>query len=185
MRIIGGKFKGRKFNPPADKWPTRPTTDFAREALFNILNNRFYWEDIRALDLFGGAGGHCFELISRGTTDVTYVEKYYPCVKFVQATIKEMGEEDKLKIIRGDVFRFLKSCDTPFDYIFADPPYQLPTLDLLPDLIFNQHLLSPEGIFVLEHGSQHTFQNHPYFSEERKYGNTIFSFFEQPEEHEK
>ncbi len=184
MRIIGGKFKGRKFIPPADHWPTRPTTDFAREALFNILNNRIYLDEVSILDLFGGSGSHSFEFISRGATDVTYVDSFQACVRFVKKTIQEIKEEESIKIIRGDVFKYLKGADRKFNYIFADPPYSLPTLDLLPELIFQRELLEPDGLFVLEHGTNFTFNLHPNFSEERKYGNTMFSFFENIEQRE-
>ncbi len=184
MRIIGGKFKGKRFSPPADKWPTRPTTDFAREALFNILNNNFYFDEISVLDLFGGTGSMTFEFISRGTEDLTYVEKYYPCVQYVKKTINELNAEDDVQIIRGDVFRFLEGCQKKYDIIFADPPYQLPTIDILPHSIFEQQLLKENGLFILEHGNQTPFSLHPNFSEERSYGNTFFSFFKNKEKND-
>lgn len=178
MRIIAGRFKGRRFSPPNKNWPTRPTMDYAREALFNILHNDFYFEDIKALELFGGFGGHSYELISRGTSDVTLIEKHPGCVAFIRKTIKELDAEDAIQIIRGDAFRFLEGCREKYNYIFADPPYHLPTLDLLPNLIFEGGLLAAEGSFVLEHGSNHTFSAHPNFVKEKEYGGTIFSFFE-------
>lgn len=138
MRIIGGKFKGRRFNPPADKWPTRPTTDFAKEALFNILNNLLDFESVRFLDLFGGTGSHSYEFISRGCTDVTYVDKFPGCVQFVQKTARELGIQEQLRILHIDVFRFIESASGQWDYIFAGPPYALPTIDTIPDLIFEK-----------------------------------------------
>lgn len=180
MRIIGGQFKGRKFHPPASKWPTRPTTDFAREALFNILANNFHFEEIKVLDLFGGTGSHSYEFISRGCPDVTYVDQFGPCVRFVQQTAKALGMEDALRIVRSDVFRYLDACTEPFDYIFAGPPYPLPTLDTIPDLLFEKCLLKPGGWFVLEHNAHHHFAHHPRFREQRNYGGTHFSFFEEP-----
>lgn len=177
MRIIGGKFKGRRFHPPADHWPTRPTTDFAKEALFNILNNLLDFEATKALDLFGGTGSHSYELISRGCEDVTYVDKFPPAVQFVRKTSKELNIESCLKIYQMDVFRFIGSTHTQFDYIFAGPPYGLPTIDLLPDLVFEKNLLLPEGIFVLEHNPHHEFTEHPHLFDVRNYGKTIFSFF--------
>lgn len=177
MRIIGGKFKGRKFYPPADNWPTRPTTDFAKEGLFNILNNNFDFEVLKVLDLFGGTGSHSYEFISRGCTDVTYVDKFVPAVSFVTKMSKELKVESYLKIIRADAFPFMKNCVQQFDYIFAGPPYALPTIDTIPDLIFENNLLQEDGWFVLEHDPTHSYKNHPKFLQERNYGKTIFSFF--------
>lgn len=178
MRIIGGKFKGRRFHPPADKWPTRPTTDFAKEALFNILNNRLDFEAVRMLDLFGGTGSHCYEFISRGCTDATYVDKFPAAVQFVRNTARQLGIEPHLKIFQMDVFRFVEFATTQYDYIFAGPPYALATIDLLPDLIFEKKLLVPEGLFVLEHNPHHEFTSHPHLTDVRNYGQTFFSFFE-------
>jgi 16S rRNA (guanine966-N2)-methyltransferase len=177
MRIIGGKFKGRRFNPPADNWPTRPTTDYAKEGLFNILNNLIDFEETRFLDLFGGTGNHSYEFISRGCTDVTYVDKFPGCVKFVKQTAQTLGIDKELKIMQIDVFRFIESTSQQYDYIFAGPPYGLPTIDTIPDLIFAKNLLQPEGIFVMEHNPHHDFLNHPHLMDVRNYGQTIFSFF--------
>lgn len=177
MRIIGGRFKGRKFHPPAKNWPTRPTTDFAKEALFNILQNNFYFEDIKALDLFGGTGSHSYEFISRGCTDVTYVDKFGACVAFVKNTAKTLKIQDHLHIIRGDVFKFIARSNEEYDYIFIDPPHALPTLPTLPDLIFEKKMLKKDGWLVLEHNANNSFSNHPNLIQERKYGDIIFSFF--------
>ncbi len=177
MRIIGGKFKGRKFFPPAKNWPTRPTTDYAKEGLFNILTNRIDFESVKVLDLFGGTGNHSYEFISRGCCDVTYVDKFPACVDFVKKTAEILAIQHCITIIRADVFQFIKSCSTQFDYIFAGPPYQLSTIPQIPDLIFEKKLLAPEGIFVLEHNPFQSFVHHPHFKEERNYGKTIFSFF--------
>lgn len=177
MRIIGGKFKGRKFIPPAKNWPTRPTTDFAKEGLFNILQNRLDFEDVHMLDLFGGTGSHCYEFISRGCTNATYVDKFPGCVQFVKKTAEELQIVHELRIIKSDVFAFIKSCTEKFDYIFAGPPYPLPNLDEIPDYIFKYALLQTDGLFVLEHNPNHDFTKHPNFSDSRNYGTTIFSFF--------
>lgn len=177
MRIISGKFKGRKFYPPADKWPTRPTTDYAKEGLFNILNNNFYFEDLKVLDLFGGTGNHSYELISRGCTDVTYVDKFPHCVKFTKSLATKLEIEDHIRIVHADVFKFIPIAGGPYNYIFAGPPYNLPTLDDLPDLIFEYQLLDNEGWFVLEHSSNHDFEGHPHFLQARSYGKAIFSVF--------
>ncbi|MDX2134210.1 MAG: RsmD family RNA methyltransferase [Saprospiraceae bacterium] len=177
MRIIGGKFKGRRFHPPADNWPTRPTTDYAKEALFNILTNHFDFESIRVLDLFGGTGSHSYEFISRGCTDVTYVDKFPSAVQFVRKTTELLAIKDNIHIFQMDVFRFIESAKGTFDYIFAGPPYALPTIDLLPDLVLEKKLLNPEGWFVLEHNPNHSFLEHPQLFDVRNYGKTIFSFF--------
>lgn len=179
MRIIGGKFKGRKFYPPAKKWPTRPTTDYAKEGLFNILNNHFYFDELKVLDLFGGTGNHSYEFISRGCTDVTYVDKFGGCVRFVHQVAKKLEIENELTIIRGDVFKFIAYAHTQYDYIFAGPPYALANIQAIPDLIFQQQLLKPNGWFVLEHNHHHDFEKHPHLSQVRNYGKTIFSIFVQ------
>ena len=177
MRIISGKFKGRKFIPPAKNWPTRPTTDFAKEGLFNIINNNFDYEEVVMLDLFGGTGNHSYEFISRGCEDVTYVDKFGGCVEFVKKTAALLKIEPFLKIYKSDVFKFIKSTTIQYDYIFAGPPYPLPTLDTIPDVVFENDILKPEGWLVLEHNPNHDFKDHPKYQMERHYGKTIFSIF--------
>ena len=177
MRITGGKFKGRRFHPPIRKWPTRPTTDFAREALYNIMQNRISFEQIRLLDLFGGTGSHSFESISRGCQDVTYVDSYKPCTIFVRQFARELGIEAYLKIIFNDVRMFLKNHSGLFDFVFAGPPYSLAWIDQLPEMILHQNRLSQSGWLVIEHNPDHNFESTPYFYEVRKYGQTRFSFF--------
>lgn len=184
MRIIGGRFKGRKFFPPAKNWPTRPTTDFAKEGLFNILNNLIDFSDLKVLDLFGGTGNHSYEFISRGCTDVTYVDKFGGCVAFAKKTANELGITDNISIVKADVFKFMPIAPGPFDYIFAGPPYGLEQIDLIPDLIFKYNLLKEDGIFVMEHNPNHGYEDHPYFWQARNYGKTIFSFFEHPKKEE-
>ncbi len=183
MRIIGGKHKGFRFRPPAKNWPTRPTTDFAREALFNILTNQLDFEDIRVLDLFGGTGSHSYECISRGCKDVTYVDKHPGCLKFVSEISQQLNMEDHLLIVKSDVFSFIRTAKSSvYDYIFAGPPYGLPQLSALPDLILSQFsLLASGGLFVLEHNQHFTFEQSPYFRELRKYGGTHFTFFRLPD----
>ncbi len=185
MRIISGKFRGRRFYPPADHWPTRPTTDFSKEALFSILNNNFDFEEMKALDLFGGTGNHSYELVSRGCGDVTYVDKFPPAIKFVRQTLATLGIEKEVKIFQMDVFKFVESTRDKYDFIFAGPPYGLPTIDTIPDLILEKELLTDEGWFCLEHNPNHHFGDHPNCFDVRKYGKTIFSFFEKTasEEH--
>jgi 16S rRNA (guanine(966)-N(2))-methyltransferase RsmD len=177
MRIISGEFKGRKFIPPAKNWPTRPTTDVSKEGLFNILQNRLEFEETVMLDLFGGTGNHCYEFISRGCTDATYVDNHSPAVDFVKKIAKELKIEDRININKIDVFKFISGNIRSFDYIFAGPPYPLPNLNTIPDKIFETKILAENGIFVLEHNPNHNFCNHSNYFEERKYGTTIFSFF--------
>lgn len=178
MRIISGQFKGRRFNPPADKWPTRPTTDFAKEGLFNILQNKIDFEEVKMLDLFGGTGNHTYEFISRGCREVTYVDKFPACVSFVKTTVKTLGIESLVTVLKMDVFDFLKSNTRSYDYIFAGPPYPLPNLNDIPDKIFSSNVLAKGGLFVLEHNPNHDFSQHEHFQYQRNYGTTIFSFFE-------
>lgn len=177
MRIISGIFKGRKFYPPAKKWPTRPTTDYAKEGLFNILMNEIDFEETKMLDLFGGTGNHCYEFVSRGCEDVTYVDKFGPAVKFVKQIAGELEVLDKITIVKSDVFKYMKASHQRYDYIFAGPPYPLPNLDEIPDLLFDTDLLADEGLFVLEHNPNHDFTSHPNFIRQRNYGSTIFAFF--------
>ena len=177
MRIIAGAFRGRRFTPPADKWPTRPTTDIAKEGLFNILQNEVDFGEMRMLDLFGGTGNHCYECISRGCADATYVDKFGPAVKFVTQLARELDIAEQLRIVRSDVFRFLATDRGSYTYCFAGPPYPLPTLDTIPDKFFAADLLAPDGLFVLEHNPNHEFTEHPRFERMRTYGKTYFSFF--------
>ncbi|MEL6668876.1 MAG: RsmD family RNA methyltransferase [Bacteroidota bacterium] len=180
MRIIGGRFKGRRFHPPADKWPTRPTTDYAKEGLFNILQNRLDFSSIKVLDLFGGTGSHDYEFISRGCLDVTYVDRHKPAVRFVRQTAEKLQIEDHLKIFQMDVFQFIqRKPDSGFDYIFAGPPYPLVRIPELPDLVLNAGLLADGGLFVLEHNPQHDFSDDPRCTEVRTYGTTHFAFFQE------
>lgn len=177
MRIVSGRFKGKRFSPPANNWPTRPTTDYAKEALFNILHNNFYFEDINILDLFGGTGNLSYEFISRGCTDVTYVENFGKCIAFTKKMIRDLEIESEMKVLKMDVFSFLERTTNQYDIIFADPPYHLPKIPLLPNLIFEKKVLKKEGWLIIEHDSNNDFQNNPYCFDVRNYGGAIFSFF--------
>ncbi len=177
MRIIGGELRGRRFNPPANNWPTRPTTDISKEGLYNILQNKIDFEDTKMLDLFGGTGNHCYEFISRGCVDATYVDNFAGCVDYVKKTSIELGIDQYIKIFKMDVFKFITTSADQFDFIFAGPPYPLITLNTIPNKIFSHNLLKEGGIFVLEHNPQHTFKSHEHFIQERRYGTTYFSFF--------
>lgn len=181
MRIISGKFGGRRFTPPAKNWPTRPTTDISKEGLFNILQNQIDFETTKMLDLFGGTGNHCYEFISRGCKSATYVDQHGPAVAFVRKLSKELKIQDALYIVKSDVFKFLKRNNESFDYIFAGPPYPLKNLAEIPDIIFSSDVLSKDGLFVLEYNPDHNFEDHPCFIKSRNYGQTIFAFFEHIE----
>jgi 16S rRNA (guanine(966)-N(2))-methyltransferase RsmD len=177
MRIIGGKFKGRRIQLPSKNWPVRPTTDFAREALFNILDNRLDYESINALDLFGGTGIHSIELASRGCKDITYVDRYRDSVRFMKAFVKEWNLP--IDVILSDVYTFLQGTSGSWDYIFADPPYDMKGIEEFPALLLGEALLKPNGFFVLEHASLKSFSQIKGFIEERHYGQSVFSFFGQ------
>ena len=176
MRIITGIYKGRRFDIP-HTFKARPTTDFAKENIFNVLNSYIDFEGAMALDLFAGTGSISLELLSRGCQQVVSIEKDRDHHAFIPHCVQKLGAENSV-VIRGDVFRYIKSCSQQFDFIFADPPYQLTELAQIPDLIFEKGLLKEEGIFVLEHGAQNDFSNHPHFVEHRKYGSVNFSIFQ-------
>ncbi len=177
MRIISGKFKGHRFTPPANKWPTRPTTDISKEGLYNILQNTLDFESIRFLDLFGGTGNHCYECISRGCENATYVDRHGPAILFVKSMAQKLEIQDYLSIVKMDVFKFVKRCDQQFDYIFAGPPYPLKNIADIPDLIIYHNLLAEDGLLVLEHNPSVNLEMHPHLIKQRNYGQTIFSFF--------
>lgn len=175
MRIITGQFKGRHFDIPRT-FKARPTTDFAKENIFNVLNGYIDFDGTTALDLFAGTGSISLELVSRGCKEVVSVEKDRDHARFIADCMKKINAENDI-LIRGDVFRFLKSCHQKFDLIFADPPYALPELDTLPDLVFEHDLLAVDGVFVFEHGKHNDFSAHPRFKEHRSYGSVNFSIF--------
>ena len=179
MRVIAGKFKSRRFYPPADKWPTRPTTDFAKEGLYNTLMHWIDFEDAKILDLFGGTGSHSYECISRGCADITYVDQHGPCLKFVKEIVKKLDVEDCIRVVRSDVLKYIKHCGIQYDYIFAGPPYPLPNLSSLPTEVFKYDLLKEDGLFVVEHDNKHDFSKHELCFKEKNYGQAIFSFFQK------
>ena len=175
MRIITGIYKGRHFDIPRT-FKARPTTDFAKENIFNVLMQYVDFEDAQALDLFSGTGSISLELVSRGCRQVVSVELDRDHHRFIQECLKKLNT-DKCVPIRGDVFRFLKSCKQQYDFIFADPPYALKELQQIPDIIFERQLLTEEGLFVFEHGKDYDFSNHPHFLEHRSYGSVNFTLF--------
>lgn len=180
MRIISGKLKGRIFNPPK-YFRARPTTDFAKENLFNVLNNLIDWEETSALDLFGGTGGISYELISRGCKNVICVEKDVKHAEFIEKTKNEFKIENLL-VLRMDVFRYLEYCNQQFDLIFVDPPYDLKNFESIPEIIIKKNLLADDGLFILEHSEKYDFSKLPGFDQTRTYGSVNFSFFEKSKE---
>lgn len=179
MRIITGKYKGRHFDIPRS-FKARPTTDFAKENIFNVLTQYIDFEGAVALDLFSGTGSITLELVSRGCSRVVSVELDRDHHRFIcECLQKLMSQRDGSFVtpLRGDVFRFIKSCKQQYDFIFADPPYALKELPTIPSLIFEKGLLKEDGVFVFEHGKDHDFSNDPHFVEHRSYGSVNFSIF--------
>ena len=178
MRIISGKYGRRRFDVPTHI-KARPTTDFARENLFNVLQNLLDFEGMKALDLFAGTGAISFELASRGCRRVVAVENYPVQYNFIRKVQQQLNDPN-LTPIKGDVFKFVQSCRQQFDLIFADPPYDLPRLETLPQEVLSRGLLKPGGIFVLEHSKNNDFSTHPLFDQHRSYGSVNFSLFRTP-----
>lgn len=176
MRVITGKYKGRHFDVPRT-FKARPTTDFAKENLFNVLNGYLdFEEEPTALDLFAGTGSISLELLSRGCKRVVSVEQDSRHFAFITQVMRTLKADNSFPL-RTDVFRYLNQCHEQFDFIFADPPYALKELESLPDLVLGRDLLKENGLFVLEHGKTNDFSTHPHFVEHRAYGSVNFSFF--------
>ena len=175
MRIITGRYKGRHFDIPRT-FKARPTTDFAKENIFNVLQGYTDFDGKTALDLFAGTGSISLELASRGCQQVVSVEADRDHAAFIRQCFAKLGADNQL-LIREDVFKFLKTCRQSFDFIFADPPYALRELSQIPDLILESTLLRPDGLLVFEHGKDHDFSQHPRFVEHRQYGSVNFSIF--------
>ena len=173
MRVITGTYKGRHFDVPRS-FKARPTTDFAKENIFNVMTGYIDFGGTEALDLFAGTGSITLELLSRGCKEVVSVEMDRDHARFIQQCIDKVGAENHT-LVKGDAFRFMKSCKRQFDFIFADPPYSLPTLETIPDLALP--LLKEGGMMVFEHGKQNDFSQHPRFVEKRVYGAVNFSLF--------
>lgn len=181
MRIIGGEWGGRRFTPPNNMPYTRPTTDIAKEGLFNIIQNHLDLEDCTTLDLFGGTGSISYELASRGAQKLTIVEKDTAMYEFIKKTADALKMENT-HIIKLDVFKFIHQCTEQFNLIFAGPPYALTNIDDLPRFIFKQGLLKPGGWFILEHTPRNDYKSFEGYHAERKYGTTIFTIFIRPKE---
>ncbi|MCR4592914.1 MAG: RsmD family RNA methyltransferase [Bacteroidaceae bacterium] len=176
MRVITGKYKGRHFDVPRS-FKARPTTDFAKENLFNVLQGYIdFDEEPTALDLFSGTGSITLELLSRGCSRVVSVEADALHYSFIRGFVEKLQDLNAFPV-KADVFRFLSKCHEQFDFIFADPPYALPQLEQLPDIVLSRQLLREDGLFVLEHGKTQDFSQHPRFVDHRAYGSVNFSFF--------
>lgn len=181
MRVVTGKYKGRHFEVPRS-FKARPTTDFAKENLFNVLQGYLdFDEEPVALDLFAGTGSITLELLSRGCSRVIAVEKERLHYNFIRQFVEKLQDPNAI-IVCGDVFKYVSRLNEQFDFIFADPPYQLPNLEELPDIIMARGLLRPDGLFVLEHGKTNDFSSHPCFVDHRSYGSVNFSFFQEKQQ---
>ncbi len=176
IRIISGKYKGRRLTAPKNL-PIRPTTDRAKEALFNILNNSYYFPEVKVLDLFTGSGSISYEFASRGTKNIQAVDQNYPVIKFVKQTAKDF--DFPIKAIKKNALKFIENTSETYDIIFADPPYDIAKewQTKLIDTIFDKNLLNDQGILILEHKEQLNFEDHPNFDYSKKYGQSVFSFF--------
>lgn len=175
MRIIGGEHKGRLIRAPKNM-RVRPTTDQAKEGLFNILNNYFDFEGLEVLDLFAGTGNIAYEFVSRGASQVVAIEQNFACFRFIRKTAKDLDLEN-LKVQKTNVFRYLNYAYQDFDIIFADPPYDMRELEQIPELVFENNWLKAGGWLIIEHDKSHDFSNHLYFIQHRLYGKVNFSIF--------
>ncbi|NPA37110.1 MAG: methyltransferase domain-containing protein [Chlorobi bacterium] len=180
MRIVSGELKGRRFSPPSG-FKARPTTDFAKENIFNVLNNFLDFSSVKVLDLFAGTGSISFEFASRGCDDITAVEKDFRHYKFIRKVIEELDLNDKINVIKGCAFRFIERTSAKFDVIFADPPYDMKDAEKLPEMIMNSDILNEKGIFIFEHSDKADYSELPYVREVRKYGKVNFTVFEKPD----
>jgi 16S rRNA (guanine(966)-N(2))-methyltransferase RsmD len=178
MRIISGIHGGRRINPPANMPHTRPTTDIAREGLFNVIQNNLSFESLKTLDLFGGTGCISYELASRGVMDITVIEKDPKMYEFIKKTSTELRLEN-FKVMKADVFKYIETCQEKYDLVFAGPPYALTRIDELPALVIEKKLLTPGGWFILEHTPRNDYKKASHYKTERNYGTTIFSIFIQ------
>ncbi len=175
MRVISGKYKSRRFSPPKN-FPSRPTTDSAKEGLFNILINRFDLEDVEVLDLFAGTGNISLEFLSRGAKSVLSIDSHFVSFKFMKKSMHDVGAEN-WKVIKNDVFKYVPKIDRQFDIVFADPPFGLKNIYDIPKLVLESTLLKEDGLLVVEHGRETDFSEITNFESLRNYGGVNFSFF--------
>lgn len=180
MRIISGKFKSKRLQAPKNL-PVRPTTDMAKEALFNILNNLYYLQEITVLDLFSGTGNISYEFASRGTENITSVDADYGCIKYINKITEEL--EVNISTVKSDVYKYLEKCNGKFDVIFADPPYNFETsqFEKIIELVFEKELLNEGGLLVIEHSKHTNLEQNVHLNYQKKYGGNMFSFFEKTE----
>ena len=177
MRIIGGRLKGKTIFPP-NGYKARPTTDFAKEGLFNVLDNEYEFEGLAVLDLFGGTGAISYEFASRGASEVYCIEMAPMHANFIKSEAAKFGLKN-LTVVHHNVFDFLEICHKKFDIVFADPPYAIDGLADIPDKVFSHDIMHPGAYFILEHPGDYSFTEHPFFVKEKKYGNVHFTFFEK------
>lgn len=175
MRIIRGKYGKRRFDVPRNI-TARPTTDFAKENIFNVIENVEDIEGKQVLDLFAGTGAISFEFLSRGAESVTSVEMAATQANFIRS-VKEKLDDDALRVIKGDVFKFLASAKKPYDIVFADPPYDHPRFGEIPSLIMNSQLVKTGSLIIIEHNDKFDFSSLPGFEQHRSYGSVNFSLF--------
>jgi 16S rRNA (guanine(966)-N(2))-methyltransferase RsmD len=178
LRIVSGTYKGRRINPPK-KLPVRPTTDMAKEALFNILNNNYYFDEITILDLFAGTGSISYEFASRGTTQITCVDQDFGCIKFINKTAEDF--DMSIQTVKSNVYKFLEKTKQTSDVIFADPPYvfTLEQFSKIHELVFQNKLLTDNGVLIIEHSKHTDISNLSNFEYSKNYGGNMFSFFSQ------
>lgn len=183
MRIISGKHKGRRIQAPK-KLPVRPTTDMAKEALFNVLNNNFNFSGLRVLELFAGTGNISYEFASRGSRPITSVDGDFGCVSFIKKTANEFDFD--ITALKSDVFAYLERCKNSYDIIFADPPYHLGQIEFekVVTLVFDNKILDEEGMLIIEHSKDTSLEHMNHFSFAKRYGGTVFTFFEFESEEE-
>ena len=178
MRIVSGTLKGRRFSPPGN-FKARPTTDFAKENIFNVLNNIIDFAETDVLDLFSGTGSISLEFASRGSKRIVAVEKSYNHFRFIRKVISELGFDDRINVVKGCAFKFVEKTNATFDIVFADPPYDLEEADKLPEMVMNSGILNAGGLFIFEHSDKQDYSGLPGFKEVRKYGKVNFSIFER------
>jgi len=175
MRIIHGKYKSTRIVAPKNL-PVRPTTDMAKEGIFNVINNEFYFENLVVLDLFSGTGNVSYEFASRGAKSVTSIDNNYNCIKFIKTTAAKFGF-DQMQVYRSDVTKFIEGTNSTFRLIYADPPYDLEGQDEMVSAIMAGNMLEDEGWFIIEHDSHHSFEHIEGFKQQRRYGSVNFSIF--------
>ncbi len=176
MRIISGKFRKKSILPPKN-FSARPTTDMAKESLFNILENSYDIKKLKVLDLFSGTGSITYELASRECDNITAVELNFKHYAFIKKTVGDLNISHQVKVIKTNAFNFIKKTEETYDLIFADPPYNLKDLETIPQLIFENNILNENGVLIFEHSKNFNFNNHPHFAFHKQYGSVNFSFF--------